>query len=109
MNNWYYILVIVGIITVLFAIYKVFGTNKIKNWLLWACTEAEKIYGGGTGNLKLAYVYDVFINKFPKLQAIVPFEIFSYLVDQALVAMEKMLRNEKIANIVNIEKRGSNE
>ena len=33
----------------------------IKNWLLVAIAEAEKIYGAKTGSLKLSYVYDLFI------------------------------------------------
>ena len=32
---------------------------KVKEWLLWAVTEAEKDLGGGTGKLKLRQVYDL--------------------------------------------------
>lgn len=101
MNDWYWwVIALVGVITVAIAAYKILGIDKIKNWLLWACTEAEKQFGSGTGKLKLAYVYDMFINKFPKLQVIIPFSLFSKLVDQALVLMRMMLENKKIADIV---------
>lgn len=92
--------IIISAVTAFVIIYKVFGIDKIKSWLLWAVTQAEKEFGGGTGKLKLAYVYDLFIAKFPKLQIIVPFSLFSALVDEALVLMKEMLKNEKILAFV---------
>ena len=38
--------------------------KSIKEWLLWAVTEAEKNLGSGTGQLKLRYVYNMFIERF---------------------------------------------
>ena len=32
--------------------------NKIREWLLYAVTKAEKELGAGTGKLKLRYVYE---------------------------------------------------
>lgn len=99
--NWYwYVIIVISAVAILLAIYKIFGIDKIREWLLIAVSEAEKEYGSGTGKLKLVYVYDMFIEKFPKLQAIVPYVLFSHLVDQALVVMRKMLENEKIAEII---------
>ena len=101
MANWYwYVAIAAGVLVIGFAIYKIFGIDKIREWLLIAVSKAEEKYGSGTGKLKLVYVYDMFIEKFPKLQAIVPYVLFSHLVDQALVAMRKMLENEKIAEIL---------
>ena len=57
---------------------------KVKEWLLWAVTEAEKDLGGGTGKLKLRQVYDLFVQRFPWLAKAVSFELFSSLVDEAL-------------------------
>ena len=34
---------------------------KVKEWLLWAVVLAEKELGSGTGQLKLRYVYDLFL------------------------------------------------
>ena len=42
----------------------------------------------------------MFIAKFPKLQVIVPYALFSSLVDQALVIMREMLKNDKIQAFV---------
>lgn len=101
MADWiFYIFLVVAIALALFIAYRLFGLNKIKAWLLWAVTEAEAEFGGGTGKLKLARVYDKFVDKFPKLQVIVPFSTFSKLVDIALTEMKEMLKNDKINALV---------
>ena len=38
--------------------------NKVREWLLYAVTKAEKELGAGTGKLKLRYVYDMFVARF---------------------------------------------
>lgn len=68
---------------------------KVKEWLLWAVTEAEKDLGGGTGKLKLRQVYDLFVQRFPWLAKAVSFELFSSLVDEALKEMREMLDNNQ--------------
>lgn len=76
--------------------------GKVREWLLWAVTEAEKELGGGTGELKLRQVYDLFVTRFPSLVKVVPFELFSDMVDDALVEMRKMLsKNQAAAAFVN--------
>lgn len=65
---------------------------KVKEWLLYATTLAEKELGGGTGKLKLRYVYDLFVQKFGWLAKVVSFETFSNLVDEALGDMNNLLR-----------------
>lgn len=78
--------------------------TKVKEWLLWAVTEAEKQLGKGTGQLKLRKVYEMFISKFSFLSSIIPFEIFSKWVDEALDKMEDLLANNtKIAGYVSNE------
>ena len=75
-ENWF---VIVGLIAVLtaggYAVY-VFvkmpsdkQLNKVREWLLYAVTKAEKELGGGTGQIKLRYVYDMFVARFTCLTA----------------------------------------
>ena len=74
---------------------------KIKEWLLYAVTEAEKELGGGTGQLKLRQVYDLFVQRFPTVAAVVPFDTFSGWVDEALEQMREMLaKNENVAAYV---------
>lgn len=69
--------------------------QKVTEWLLWAVTEAEKKLGSGTGQLKLRYVYNMFIEKFGFLSRIIPFNKFSEMVDDALEKMKKMLSDNK--------------
>lgn len=81
---------------------------KVREWLLWAVTEAEKSLGGGTGKLKLRQVYDLFVVRFPWLAKAVPFGLFSNLVDDALEEMREMLKtNTEVKNYV--EGVGTNE
>ena len=71
--------------------------KMIQEWLLLAVVEAEKHLGGGTGKIKLRYVYDIFIDKFKFMALVITFEQFSLMVDDALVIMRNMLSdNEKL-------------
>ena len=101
-ENWF---VIVGLIAVLaaggYAVY-VFvkmpsdkQLNKVREWLLYAVTKAEKEMGGGTGQIKLRYVYDMFVARFAWLARVISFEAFSMMVDEALEKMKKMLESNK--------------
>lgn len=101
-NYWYIIVAIIAALVVAgVAIYRYFGLPsdaqlaKVREWLLWAVTEAEKELGGGTGKLKLRQVYDLFVTRFPWLARIVPFDLFSSLVDDALEDMREMLKTNQ--------------
>jgi hypothetical protein len=75
--------------------------QKIQEWLKYAVVEAEKFFGGGTGQLKLRQVYEWFCTQFPIIAAIVPFEVFSAWVDVALETMKEWLEhNGRIAMYV---------
>lgn len=71
--------------------------EKVKEWLLWAVTEAEKELGSGTGALKLRQVYDLFVTRFPWLAKAISFELFSEMVDEALEEMRSLLNTNKAA------------
>lgn len=103
--------VIIGIIALLIAlsiaIYKFIQSGKenqikkVKEWLLFAVVQAEKELGGGTGQLKLRYVYDMFVSKFKFVQMLVSFEEFSEMVDDSLDIMRGMLStNNKVKEYV---------
>lgn len=78
---------------------------QVKGWLLGAVIEAEKVLGGGTGKLKLSYVYDKFIERFPWIAKFLTFEDFSRYVDEVLVEMKTILSsNAAISNIVKGDK-----
>ena len=110
-NYWYIIMAIIAALVVVgVSIYRYFGLPsdaqlaKVREWLLWAVTEAEKELGGGTGKLKLRQVYDLFVTRFPWLAKIVSFELFSDMVDDALDEMREMLaNNQAVKALVNGE------
>ncbi len=96
-DYWYLILIgIVAVAVIVYAVIKFFKLprssqiSKVKEWLLFAVTEAEKELGSGTGQLKLRYVYDMFVTKFPYLVQFIPFETFSNLVDEVLIKFREM-------------------
>ena len=69
--------------------------TMIKEWLLFAVVQAEKELGAGTGQIKLRYVWDMFIQTFPALAPVISFEMFSKLVDEALDQMRHLLETNK--------------
>ena len=101
-NNWYIlVLAAVAVAVIIYLIMKFFKLPresqiaKLKEWLLYAVTEAEKELGSGTGQLKLRYVYDMFVTKFPYLVKFVSFEMFSKLVDEVLIKFKEMFNQNK--------------
>ena len=99
------IIIAIGIIGIVgaaaYALYYFMNLGKekqiqvVREWLLLAVIEAEKALGSGTGQVKLRYVYDLFISKFKYLSLIISFSQFSLLVDQALDTMRDMITNNK--------------
>ena len=69
--------------------------TMIKEWLLFAVVQAEKELGAGTGQIKLRYVWDLFIQTFPALAPVISFELFSKLVDEALDQMRHLLETNQ--------------
>lgn len=68
---------------------------KIKEWLIWACIEAESILQSGTGQLKLREVWNMFcaVPAFTWVARVITFDQFSVWVSDALVEAKKMLVN----------------
>ena len=103
-ENWYFIIVAVAVgVCIGVAVVRFLGLprseqiEKVQEWLLLACTKAEAELGSGTGKLKLPYVYDLFVTKFPWLSKAISFTTFSGLVDEALVKMRKLLAENNAA------------
>jgi hypothetical protein len=67
----------------------------LKEWLLLAVVKAEKELGGGTGQIKLRFVYDLFLDKFKFLSYMITFQQFSLLVDAALITMRELVDSNK--------------
>lgn len=99
------IIVLIAVIIEITAFAKLSRKKKVKNikeWLKLVVVEAEKTLGGGTGQLKLRYVYNQAVTQFPWIASLVSFETFSAWVDEALEWMEKQLeQNQAITNYIN--------
>lgn len=98
-------LVIVAIICILIVWFLKLGKERqlkvITEWLLLAVIKAEKELGNGTGQVKLRFVYDLFIDKFRFASMFISFNQFSALVDSALVIMKEMIsNNDQVKNYI---------
>lgn len=93
--NYFLYIAITFIIAAIGFLCKYIGINNVKAWLLYACGEAEKDLGSGTGVLKLRRVYDFFILRFPFLSKFVTFDYFAKLVDVALDELKALLSKNK--------------
>lgn len=107
-SNWAIIIAIVALcICIITACYRFVNwptaeqLKKVREWLVYACLQAEKELGSGTGQMKLRMVYDMFLTKFSWLSKLITFEHFSTLVDEALVEVRHLLEsNTNVATIV---------
>ena len=104
-NDIIIILIVAILICILVAGFLKLGKDKqikiINEWLLLAVIKAEKELGDGTGQVKLRYVYDLFIDKFRFASMFISFNQFSALVDSALVIMREMVsNNDQIKNYI---------
>lgn len=107
-GNWFFIVVGAAVIgAAIFIAHKFFKQplatqiEAVKQWLLWAVTQAEAELGTGTGQLKLVMVYDMFAEKFPKLTRVISYATFKTLVDEALENMRNLLNtNDAVAELI---------
>lgn len=113
-ENWYIVTALCACTAVAaIAVYNYFGLpsgeqrRKIKEWLVYACMEAERELGTGTGQLKLRKVYDAFLTKFGWLAKFVSFEVFSKLVDEALEDVKEMLATNNAVRGIVVKEEGS--
>lgn len=107
-SNWDFLLLIVAAVAaVVFAIFK--GNKSVVMRMLYSIvTEAEQIYGAGTGSLKLAAVIDAI---YPSLPAVIKFFITDKTlvkwVEEALAAAkEAWQQNTALAEYVNKPDKG---
>lgn len=97
MNIWVIsISIVISLVIILLAL----RFASFRNWLVYAVSEAEKYLGAKTGRLKIRYAYDLALKKFPTFAKIIPWSVFSWLVDKALVVMRDMLNNKEIAGYI---------
>ena len=101
-ENWFIFIAAIAVATVIGVVIGRFlnltasvKIDKCKEWLLWAVTQAEAELGSGTGQLKLRAVYDLFIQRFPAVAKAISFDTFMIWVDDALIEMREMLKQNK--------------
>lgn len=103
-ENWY--LIVGGVALAGFVYWLIYNffmlpteeqQEKVYEWLIWACIEAEKALQSGTGQLKLRQVYNMFcgVPVFTWVAKLISFETFSDWVSDALVTVKEMLVNNK--------------
>ena len=101
-NYWF--LIVAGIAVVSVVSIKVYNWLKkpnneqleqVRQWLIYAVAKAEKELGSGTGELKLRYVYNMFIAKFPAIALFISFETFAEMVNKALEELEGLMKENK--------------
>ncbi len=113
-ENWSLLVVLIAAVVVAVRYTKKFAElpsaqqiAKVKAMLLLWVTQAERELGKNTGVLKLRWVYSKFIDKFPAIAPVVPFETFSEWVDEALAQMKHLLEtNDEINSFVEGENDG---
>jgi hypothetical protein len=104
-NDIIIILIIIAAICLFIVWFLKLGKERqlkvITEWLLLAVIKAEKELGDGTGQVKLRFVYDLFIDKFKFASMFISFNQFSILVDSALVIMKEMVsNNDQVKNYI---------
>lgn len=109
-ENWYVVVALICAAAFLvYCGYTFFGMptekqkEKVKEWLVWACIEAEKSLQSGTGQLKLRQVYNLFcsVPAFTWVAKVITFEVFSDWVSDALITVKEMLvYNHNLAEYV---------
>ena len=108
-TNWDFILLIVAAVAVIvFASFK--GNKSIVMRMLYSLvTEAEQIYGGGTGSLKLAAVIDGIYPHLPGIiKAFINEKTLVKWVEEALAsAKETWEKNAALAEYVNKPAKGA--
>ncbi len=101
-QNWDFILLIVAAVAaIVFAIFK--GNKSVVMKMLYSLvTEAEQIYGAGTGSLKLAAVIDAIYPKLPAvIKAFVSDKTIVKWVEEALAAAkDAWQKNDAIADYI---------
>lgn len=115
-ENWYLIVAALALIGAAVAVaYRFLGqpsekqVAKIKEWLIWACIEAERALQSGTGQLKLREVWNLFcaVPAFGWVARIIAFDTFSGWVKEALATVKRMLvENPRLASYVYGDKAG---
>lgn len=83
---------IIAFLVFLIIIGEKFNINKLtglKEWLKYAVRLAENNFGSGEGDAKLAYVYKLFVEKYPIISKFMSIDTFNGLVDDTLLWLDR--------------------
>lgn len=103
-ENWFLIVALIACVAVvIYLVFRFLGMStekqksKVKEWLIWACIEAERALQSGTGQLKLREVWNLFcaVPAFTWVARVISFEQFSLWVSDALLEVKQMLISNK--------------
>ena len=103
-ENWFLIVALLSCVAVLISlVFRFLGMptekqkKKVREWLVWACIEAERALQSGTGQLKLREVWNLFcaVPAFTWVARVISFEVFSDWVSEALTEVKQMLISNK--------------
>ncbi|MBQ9990191.1 MAG: hypothetical protein IJP31_04525 [Lachnospiraceae bacterium] len=110
MENWYVLIAAAALVgAVIASVYNFRGQPsetqiaKVKEWLIWACVEAERALQSGTGQLKLREVWNLFcaVPAFTWVARVISFETFSGWVSESLIQVKEMIvANDSLAKYV---------
>ncbi len=103
-ENWFLIVALLscGVVGICF-VFRFLGMptekqkKKVREWLVWACIEAERALQSGIGQLKLREVWNLFcaVPAFTWVARVISFEEFSDWVSDALYEAKQMLISNK--------------
>lgn len=103
-ENWFLIVALLscGVVGICF-VFRFLGMptekqkKKVREWLVWACIEAERALQSGTGQLKLREVWNLFcaVPAFTWVARVISFEEFSDWVSESLTEAKQMLVSNK--------------
>lgn len=109
-NNWYILVAVIAIVVMcIMSVIKFFNLPteaqiaNFKEWLKWAVAQAEEELGGGTGQLKLRFVYEMAVKNFTWIKDVLPFDTFSAWVDEALSWLNKQLESNKAVRAIIVD------
>ena len=109
-NNIANIVVVVVFIGVLILAVRFGYINKVKQVLLYLVTEAERIYGGKTGEIKFAWVAEKIYSMLPTIvKMFISTETIEMLINKAVEDMkEYLLSNNNAVKYIQGEEQDEN-
>lgn len=99
-SNWDSILVVIAFIVLVIYLAKRGATKKIDEMLFYLVSEAESIFGNGTGELKYAAVVTWLYEQLPTiLKILFTAKQIDGMIEEAVARMKEYLQRNEQANV----------